>query len=38
MLIKEKIYGTIKGRIVAGGNKQIYLISKEDSSLPTVTK
>ena len=36
LLLKEKRYGTIKGRTVAGGNNQIYFISREDASSPTV--
>ena len=28
LFLKEKRYGTIKGRTVAGGNKQRYFISK----------
>ena len=36
MFLKEKIYGKIKCRTVAGGNKQRGFISKEDSSSPTV--
>jgi hypothetical protein len=36
MFLKEKRDKTIKGRTVAGGNKQRDYISKEDSSLPTV--
>ena len=35
--IKEKRDGTIKGRTVAGGNKQRDFISKEYSILPTVS-
>ena len=31
LLLKENIYGTIKRITVAGGNKQIYFISKEYS-------
>ncbi len=36
MFLKEKCDNTIKGRTVAGGNKQRDYISKEDSSSPTV--
>ena len=36
MFLKEKIDGAIKGRAVAGGNKQRDYISKEDASSPTV--
>ena len=36
MFLKEKIDGDIKGRAVAGDNKQCDYISKEDASLPTV--
>ena len=36
MFLKEKIYGKIKGKTVAGGNKQIDYISKKDSRSPTV--
>ena len=36
MFLKEKRDGTIKGRTVAGGNKQREYISKEDASSPTV--
>jgi hypothetical protein len=36
MFLKQKRDGNIKGRTVAGGNKQRYCISKEDASLPTV--
>jgi hypothetical protein len=36
MFLKKKQDGKIKGRTVAGGNKQRNYISKEDSSLPTV--
>ena len=36
MFLKEKKNGDIKGRTVAGGNKQRDFISKEDSSLTTV--
>ena len=35
-IIKEKRDGTIKGITVAGVNKQMYFISKEDSSSPKV--
>jgi hypothetical protein len=37
MFLKQKRDGTIKGRTVAGGNKQRDFISKEDSSSPTVS-
>jgi hypothetical protein len=37
MFLKEKRDGKIKGRTVAGGNKQRDFISKEDASSPTVT-
>ena len=37
MFLKQKRDGTIKGRTVAGGNKQRDSISKEDSSSPTVS-
>jgi hypothetical protein len=37
MFLKEKRSGKIKGRTVAGGNKQRDYISKEDSSSPTVS-
>jgi hypothetical protein len=37
MFLKEKRDGKIKGRTVAGGNKQRNYISKEDVSSPTVT-
>ena len=36
MFLKQKRDGTIKGRTVAGGNKQRDYISKEESSSPTV--
>jgi hypothetical protein len=36
MFLKQKRDGKIKGRIVAGGNKQRDYISKEDASSPTV--
>jgi hypothetical protein len=36
MFIKQKRDGKIKGRTVAGGNKQRNYISKEDASSPTV--
>ena len=36
MFLKEKRCGTVKGRTVAGGNKQRDFISKEDASSPTV--
>ena len=35
--LKENIHGTLKGRTVAGGKNQMDFISKEDSSLPTVS-
>ena len=37
MFLKEKRCGDIKGRTVAGGNKQRDFISKEDASSPTVS-
>jgi hypothetical protein len=37
MFLKEKRDGKIKGRTVAGGNKQRDYISKEDASSPNVT-
>jgi hypothetical protein len=37
MFLKEKRDGKIKGRTVAGGNKQRDYISKEDASSPTVS-
>ena len=37
MFLKKKRCGKIKGRAVAGGNKQRDYISKEDASSPTVT-
>jgi Reverse transcriptase (RNA-dependent DNA polymerase) len=37
MFLKEKRNGEIKGRTVAGGNKQRDYISKEDVSSPTVS-
>ena len=37
MFLKEKNNGYIKGRTVAGGNKQRDFISKEDSMSPTVS-
>jgi hypothetical protein len=37
MFLKLKQGGNIKGRTVAGGNKQRDYISKEDASSPTVT-
>ena len=37
MFLKQKKNGDIKGRTVAGGNKQRGFISKEDSILPTVS-
>jgi hypothetical protein len=36
MFLKQKREGKIKGRTVAGGNKQRDYISKEDASSPTV--
>jgi hypothetical protein len=36
MFLKEKRDGSLKGRTVAGGNKQRAYISKEDASSPTV--
>ena len=36
MFLEDKRYGAIKGRAVAGGNKQFDYISKEDASSPTV--
>ena len=36
MFLKEKQDGKIKGRTVAGGNKQRDYISKEDASSPTI--
>jgi hypothetical protein len=36
MFLKQKRDGNIKGRTVAGGNKQRDFISKEDASSPTV--
>ena len=36
MFLKEKRDGEIKGRSMAGGNKQRYYISKEYESSPTV--
>ncbi len=36
MFLKQKRTGAIKGRTVAGGNKQRDFISKEDASSPTV--
>jgi len=36
MFLKEKRDGKVKGRTVAGGNKQRDYISKEDASSPTV--
>jgi hypothetical protein len=37
MFLKQKRDGSLKGRTVAGGNKQQDYISKEDASSPTVT-
>ena len=34
--LKKNRVGKIKGETVAGGNKQIYYISKEESISPTV--
>ena len=36
MFLKEKRDGKVKGRSVAGGNKQRDYISKEEASSPTV--
>ena len=36
LFLKKKSNGTIKGRAVAGGNKQRDFITKEDASSPTV--
>ena len=36
MFLKQKRTGVIKGRTVAGGNKQRDFISKEEASSPTV--
>ena len=36
IFLKQKIDGNIKGRTVAGGNKQRDLISKEEASYPNV--
>ena len=36
MYLKEKIYLSIKGRALAGGNTQLDYISKEDASSPIV--
>ena len=36
LFLKKKRCGKIKGRAVAGGNKQRDFISKEDASSPTV--
>jgi hypothetical protein len=36
MFLKQKRDGRIKGRTIAGGNKQRDYISKEDASSPTV--
>jgi hypothetical protein len=38
MFLKQKSDGKIKGRTVAGGNKQRNYISKEDYSSPTIDK
>ncbi len=38
MFLKEKRDGKVKGRSVAGGNKQRDYISKEEASSPTVAK
>jgi hypothetical protein len=35
MFLKQKRTGTIKGRTVAGGNKQHDFISKQEASSPT---
>jgi hypothetical protein len=37
MFLKEKRDRSLKGRTVAGGNKQQDYISKEDASSPTIT-
>ena len=37
MFLNKNRDGTIKGRTVAGGNKQRYFITKEDSSSTTVS-
>ena len=37
MFLKEKIDEVVKGRSVAGGNKQHDYISKEDASSPNVS-
>ena len=37
MFLKYKRHATIKRRILSGGNKQRYFISKEDASLPNVS-
>ena len=37
MLLNKKQHGKIKGRTVAGGNKQRTYIPKEDASSPTVS-
>jgi hypothetical protein len=37
MFLKQKCDGKIKGGTVAGGNKQLDYISKEDASSPTVS-
>jgi hypothetical protein len=37
MFLNQKRDGEIKGRTVAGGNKQREYISKENASSPTVT-
>jgi hypothetical protein len=37
MFLRKKRDGKIKGRTVAGGNKQQDYISKEDASSPTIT-
>ena len=37
LFLKQKRDGSIKGRTVAGGNKQREFISKEDASSPTVS-
>jgi hypothetical protein len=36
MFLKEKRTGEIKGRTVAGGNKQRAFVSKEEATSPTV--
>ena len=36
IFLKDNRYVNLTGRMVAGGNKHIYLISKEDAISPTV--